>query len=379
MIWSIAIFSVLAYQCSALYSSNSPVLSVDERKLNLLLEETELPVFIEFYAPWCGHCKSLVPEYSKAAENGKRLAKFAAIDCDVEKGLCSGYGVKGFPTLKVSYWDKAKQTRKMADYNGQRQASAILDFAVSKLHSYAMNIKSDKVDKFFDLNSLPKAILFTDKENPSALFDALSVHFKDKITFGFVKKSEASLVKEFQVTSFPTILSFKDGTRGSLSKYSGNIERNALFNFFSTKVLSEEPETFTIVHVDSQSKFQSSCLSKNGWCLIAIFSEFNSKEDNEKHVKILEEVGSSSSLEFSLVYMDSGRAAEIMKEFGIGDIFPAAVIINPKKQVFRVLTSFFSQAELTKLVKDSSQSIGRFFSYNKPLRIVELGKDKQEL
>lgn len=60
-------------------------------------------VAVEFYAPWCGHCQRLAPEWKKTAANLKGLVNVAAVDCDVEqnKGLCAMYEIQGFPTIKV--------------------------------------------------------------------------------------------------------------------------------------------------------------------------------------------------------------------------------------------------------------------------------------
>jgi len=58
---------------------------------------------VEFFAPWCGHCKKLAPEYEKAATellNEKDIA-VAKVDCDDEKTLCGQHEVQGFPTLKL--------------------------------------------------------------------------------------------------------------------------------------------------------------------------------------------------------------------------------------------------------------------------------------
>ena len=52
---------------------------------------------VEFYAPWCGHCRNLAPEYEKAAKALKGIANIAAIDADKER---TDVQVSGFPTIK---------------------------------------------------------------------------------------------------------------------------------------------------------------------------------------------------------------------------------------------------------------------------------------
>lgn len=66
--------------------------------------------FVKVIIVRCGHCKNLAPEFKKAATKLKGLAKVVAVDCDEEKNkpLCSKYGIKGFPTLKIFPSDKSK-------------------------------------------------------------------------------------------------------------------------------------------------------------------------------------------------------------------------------------------------------------------------------
>ncbi|KAK8951956.1 Protein disulfide isomerase-like 2-3 [Platanthera zijinensis] len=86
---------------------------------------------VEFFAPWCGHCKKLAPEWKKAANNLKGKVKLGHIDCDAEKSLMSRFNVQGFPTILVFGVDKDSPF----PYEGARAASAIESFALEQLES----------------------------------------------------------------------------------------------------------------------------------------------------------------------------------------------------------------------------------------------------
>jgi len=82
--------------------------------------------FVEFYAPWCGHCKALTPEWEKAAQTLKGIVHFGAVDADKHSGLGSQYGVQGFPTIKIFGDDKTKPS----EYEGGRKASDLVAAAL---------------------------------------------------------------------------------------------------------------------------------------------------------------------------------------------------------------------------------------------------------
>ncbi|ONI04305.1 hypothetical protein PRUPE_6G315000 [Prunus persica] len=81
---------------------------------------------VEFYAPWCGHCKKLAPEYEKLGSSFKKAKSIliGKVDCDEHKGVCSKYGVSGYPTIQ--WFPKGSLEPKK--YEGGRTAEALAEF-----------------------------------------------------------------------------------------------------------------------------------------------------------------------------------------------------------------------------------------------------------
>lgn len=80
---------------------HSTVQSLTSTNIDTHLSDSANPLWLlKFYAPWCGHCKSLSPILDSAATQLVGKLSIGKIDCTSEKELCKKHAIKGYPTLK---------------------------------------------------------------------------------------------------------------------------------------------------------------------------------------------------------------------------------------------------------------------------------------
>lgn len=69
----------------SMYGGKSDVITLTTSNFNKDVVNSADIWLVEFYAPWCGHCQRLTPEWEKAAKALKGIVKVGAVDMDVEK------------------------------------------------------------------------------------------------------------------------------------------------------------------------------------------------------------------------------------------------------------------------------------------------------
>ena len=112
-------------------SAASSVLDLIPSNFDDVVLKSNKPALVEFFAPWCGHCKKLAPVWEELAtkfDSAKDKVSIAKVDADAEKSLGTRFGIQGFPTLK---WFDGKSD-KPEDYNGGRDLESLTDFVVEK-------------------------------------------------------------------------------------------------------------------------------------------------------------------------------------------------------------------------------------------------------
>ncbi|EIW69209.1 hypothetical protein TREMEDRAFT_44374 [Tremella mesenterica DSM 1558] len=106
------------------------VVEVDESSLERIKEEG--PVLVDFFAPWCGHCKKLRPIYEELAKQLQGILNVVAVDCEANRKLCHKEGIQGYPTIRIYH----HSTR--SEYSGARTVEKLKAFALKAVESVSL-------------------------------------------------------------------------------------------------------------------------------------------------------------------------------------------------------------------------------------------------
>ncbi|KAI8333691.1 thioredoxin-like protein [Chlamydoabsidia padenii] len=228
LLWS-AIAASFA-SISTVLASDSDVLTLTDKTFNTEVLDKDL-MLVEFYAPWCGHCKALAPEYEKAATDLKGTIPLAKVDCTVNQAICQEHNVQGYPTLKVFRQGES------SEYNGARKHEGIVSYMKKQsLPAVSDLTESAKLKEFKDADRVVVvAYLGSDDKANKDAFDTLANKHRDDYLFGVV--TDAELAKEEDVQELPALVIYKqfdekrvDLTGADLKEqdWSGFVKSNAI-------------------------------------------------------------------------------------------------------------------------------------------------------
>ncbi|XP_037606915.1 protein disulfide-isomerase A6 isoform X1 [Sebastes umbrosus] len=109
--------------------SKEDVVELTDDNFDKMVLEGDAVWLVEFFAPWCGHCKSLEPEWAAAAsavkEQTKGKVRLGAMDATVHQAVSGRYGIRGFPTIKIF-----RKGEEPEDYQGGRTRGDIIEKAL---------------------------------------------------------------------------------------------------------------------------------------------------------------------------------------------------------------------------------------------------------
>merc|ERR1719324_351214 len=176
------------------------------------LEETPGTVLVEWYAPWCGHCKALEPEYKTAAALSKLedpKITLAKIDATQNAASAQANGVQGYPTLKI-FSDGGKVKK---DYKGARQEAGIISAMKKAAGPSLQAVSVADAQEVIKTGKMTIPMLFLAPDSPNAaMIKAATSKMADKhgdsLDWYLVEAPLEELEKAFGVTkaSFGMVL-----------------------------------------------------------------------------------------------------------------------------------------------------------------------------
>lgn len=371
------------------YSKRSGVITLDTSSFKTaVLDDKDHLWVVEFYAPWCGHCKALAPEYRKAAKALKSIAKLGAVDCDTEKELAGKYGVKGFPTIKIF----GPETKKSpTDYQGQRTAQGLVDGVLSEFRNlankrlggrgsgssstggsssgggsdefgYSQSASVQLSDANFDstVMSSKQAWLVEFYAPWCGHCKALAPEWiraanelSGKMNLGAVDATQHQmLAQRYGVRGYPTIKYFPPGDKSETPEdYSGGRTASDI-NMWAMQKLQEsgwEPE---VDEWNDPETFKQSCDKGGTICVLAFLPNIRDtgKDGREDIVKKVKEVAKKAQGPYVYGWVAAGAQPGLEKQFDMMAGFPAIALLNYGKKVYSVFTGAFEAKKLTRWV-----------------------------
>jgi protein disulfide-isomerase A6 len=323
------------------------------------------PWVVKFFAPWCGHCKSMAADYEKVAAKVGGLVGVGSVDCDQEKELCGAMQVKGFPTLKLFGPDIDKKGKKdPVDYQGARTTGAIANAVLGQLHS--KNIKTAKKDSLDALLKDKKvALLFAAKPEPSNMLMALSLQFGKRLQFVLITEKEGKeAAAKFGVTSFPTLVVTDNGALAEVYKGKPTAEDMTAFleKFAVPKPKKAEPPPppskveydKKVEQITTQEQWEGKCNAKAGFCGVAMLDpdEEGSAERHARFVAVLDEVLQKVYKNVRVMWVNGPQQSHLVDQFRLGGGFPAFGLYQPKLKRVVPYRGTFSTADILEWIEN---------------------------
>lgn len=366
----------------ALYSAKSAVIQAgDDDFKNVVLKDSGI-VLVEFYAPWCGHCKNLVPEYEAAAAALKGVVKVVSVDATQHQSLAQKYQIQGFPTIKIFGADK----KKPVDYQGQRTSGAMVQEAMKQVNNLIKERTGGKSSSSGEKKSSSKKDNGGGKKKGSdvielteANFEALVMDSQDHwlvefyapwcghckalapewekaatrlasqgVKLGAVDATvHTNLASKYGIRGFPTIKVFGAGPKSTPIDYNGPREADGIVQY-ALESLEKTDAPVPINEITSEKQYKDACGSAK-LCAILFVPHILDTGANKRndYLAMFQELAKSyRKMPLTFLWTEANAQPALESALSVNGNFPTIAVVSMEKNVYAVSTLSWSKKNL---------------------------------
>merc|ERR1712157_296604 len=355
---------------------------------------------VEFYAPWCGHCKALEPEYKKLAKELKGTVNVGAVDMTQHQAVGQPFGYK---------------KQKPIDYNGQRTADAMGDEAFKQLRKLTKDKASGGKSSGGSSGSGNKgksgkgSVILTDSNFRSKVIESgdpwlvefyapwcghcqrlepewksasAEVHEKtgNKVKMGMVDATqEQATAQQYGIQGYPTIkLFFPDGR---VEDYNGGRTANDIVSqaMMMFEEVADPPELYQLLSKDT---LDTACTDVQV-CVLAFLPHIlddGAAERNNRLQLIQSLIETYKRKQWGWIWTESYAHPALDEQLGVSS-YPTLVVVNPRKNVSLKMSTGFHKKGVEDFIrnvaygKTAGAVIGSFEKFPE-IVLLKLGMEK---
>ncbi|CAI9266749.1 unnamed protein product [Lactuca saligna] len=308
------------------FKLDGKVLVLDESNFDAAISSFDF-IFVDFYAPWCGHCKRLSPELDKAAPMLSGLKKpiaIAKIDAEKYSRLATKYEIDGYPTLKIF------MNGVPTDYYGPRKADKLVRYLKKFVAPDVTLLESDSgVAEFVEAAGTFFPIFIGFDVDESAL-SKVAIKFKKKAWFSVAKDFSEKAMDLYEFDKAPALVALHPSFN----------EQNVFYGPFEDKFVEEFIQQSLLPLTLPISPESLKLLKDDKRKIVLTIFEDEKHYESKQFIKLLRGAASANR-EFVFAYVSFNQWQEFAEAFEVDrkTSLPKMVVWDGNEIYFSVIGS----------------------------------------